>query len=134
MLAVSVASRSCDESLSDSVSTRKLQVTVKVTTQLRLHVACKLACVKGQSSLHCNCGTVCHGARVKKDSMRFWAISLWMTVSQAGRRFFHPLFRMIFRGGHSPLHPAFRGAAAPRAPPLLTPVPHYSQPKPSQGR
>ena len=32
---------------------------------------------------------------------------------------------MIFRGGHSPLHPAFRGAAAPRAPPLLTPVQNY---------
>ena len=57
-----------------TVSTGRKQVTVKVMTQLRIHVACQLACVKRQSSLHCNCGTDRRGARVKKDSMRFRAI------------------------------------------------------------
>ena len=118
VLVVSEASGSCGESLSDSVSTgRKLQVTVKVTctTHLRLHVACKLACVKRQSSLPC---TVRRGAGVKKDSMRFLAIPLWMTVSQAGRRFFTRCSKN-FRGGTAPCIWRLGGLQPPEPPHFL---------------
>lgn len=77
----------------------------------------------GSASLPCTTVAVRRGAGTKKDSMRFCAIPLWTTAGCFISHFVSETHWHQFVGGRSPLRPAFRGAAAPRAPPLPTPVP-----------